>query len=170
MNTNLRFQCRTCGEWHDGLPDLGFDAPMQYHSLNDEERKTIAKKSDDLCSINDQDFFVRGVIELPIVDHDDFFGLGVWVSLKKENFYRYVELFDSKDPSGNGPYFGWLCNRIAGYADTLNLKTNVHLRPAPTRPLVEVEPTDHPIVVHQREGIPLRDVHALIERALHPVR
>jgi hypothetical protein len=76
---------------------------MQYHSLSDEERKTIAKKSD-LCSINDQDFFVRGV------------------------------------------------------------------RPAPTRPLVEVEPTDHPIVVHQRDGIPLREVHALIERALHPVR
>ncbi len=136
--------------------------------MSDEQRKAIAKKSDDLCSINDEGFFVRGVIELPIIGHDRYFGLGVWVSLKKENFYRYVELFDSKDPSGNGPYFGWLCNQLWGYPDTLNLKTNVHLRPAPARPLVKLEPTDHPLAVRQHDGIRLEDVHALIEHAMHP--
>jgi hypothetical protein len=164
----LTFQCRTCGEWHTGLPDLGFDAPYQYGCLNDEQRRTIARKSSDLCSIDNDDFFVRGVIELPIIGRDAYFGIGVWVSLKKENFERYVELFDSKDPSGNGPYFGWLCNRIAGYPDTLNLKTSVHLRPAPARPRIDLEPTSHPLALQQQKGISLDEVQALVEPTLHP--
>lgn len=164
----LKFQCRTCGSWHEGLPDVAFDAPHEYDCLSEVQRKTMARKSSDLCSIGDEDFFVRGVLELPIRGRDDFFGIGVWVSLKKENFDRYVELFDSQDPTGNGPYFGWLCNRIAGYPDTLHLKTNVHLRPAPTRPVVDLEPTDHPLAVHQRSGISLDELQALIEPVLHP--
>jgi len=162
------FQCRTCDSWHEGLPDLGFDAPYEYDCLSDEQRQSIAKKSSDLCSISDEDFFVRGVLELPIVGRADCFGIGVWVSLKRENFYRYVELFDSKDPSGNGPYFGWLCNRIAGYPDTLHLKTSVSLRPAPTRPRIDLEPTDHPLAMQQRDGISLDEVQRLIEPTLHP--
>jgi hypothetical protein len=150
------------------MPDLGFDAPVPYLSLSDEDRRTMATKSDDLCSIDDEDFFVRGVIELPILGKDDYLGIGVWVSLKKENFRQYVQLYDSKDPSGSGPYFGWLCNHIKGYPDTLYLKTNVHLRPAPARPRIELETTDHPLAIHQRNGISMDEVQALIERSLHP--
>jgi hypothetical protein len=165
---NFRFQCGTCSDWHEGLPDLGFDAPFQYSALSDEERRTIATKSDDLCSIAGEDFFVRGVIDLPIIGYEQHFGFGVWVSLKQENFDRYVELFDSKDPSGNGPYFGGFCNRLSGYPDTLHLKTRVHLRPAPARPLIELESTEHPLALHQRNGISIEEVRALIELALHP--
>jgi len=168
MTEVFRFQCGVCGEWHEGLPDLGFDAPLHYHQLSDEERDTVATKSSDLCTINDEDFFVRGVIEIPIQGRDDCFGIGAWVSLKEENFGRYVELYDAEDPSGEGPYFGWFCNRIAGYRETISLKTHLHLRPAPARPSIELEPTDHPLAVQQRDGIGLAEIQALIERALHP--
>ncbi len=167
MTQPYRFQCSACDEWHEGIPDLGFDAPHQYASLSAEQRTTIASKTDDLCTIED-DYFVRGVIELPIVGHDDTFGLGAWVSLSKANFARYVELFRAAEPSADGPYFGWLCNSISGYPDTLFLKTNVHLRPHPKRPLIELEPTDHPLAIHQRKGISLAEVQAIVELALHP--
>lgn len=168
MNEVYRFRCQVCDEWHEGLPDIGFDAPLHYHQLSDEEQDTIATKSSDLCSINDQDYFVRGVIEIPIRGRDDLFGIGAWVSLKEENFRRYVALYDADDPAGEGPYFGWLCNRIAGYPDTLALKTHLHLRPAPARPSIEIEPTDHPLALQQRDGISRAEIQALIERALHP--
>jgi hypothetical protein len=142
---DFRFQCGTCGEWHEGLPDLGYDAPLPYFALTDDERSSIAGKSDNLCSIAGEHFFVQGVIELPIVGQANRFGIGVWVSLKKENFERYAELFDSEDTAKIGPYFGWLCNRVAGYADTLSLKTRVHLQPPPNRPLIELKPTEHPL-------------------------
>lgn len=168
MNEVYRFRCQVCDEWHEGLPDIGFDAPLHYHQLSAEERDTIAIKSSDLCSINDQDYFVRGVIEIPIQDEAECFGIGAWVSLKEANFRRYVELFEVEDPSGDGPYFGWLCNHIASYPDTLSLKTLLHLRPAPARPRIEIEPTDHPLALQQRDGISRAEIQALIERALHP--
>jgi hypothetical protein len=35
----------------------------------------------------------------------------------------------------------------------VNLKTAVHLRDDGVRPYIELEPTDHPLAVEQREGI-----------------
>jgi hypothetical protein len=80
---------------------------------------------------------------------------GVWVSLSPKNFMRYRELFAVDPPSDEGPYVGWLSNQLPGYPETFRLKARVHLRPNGTRPRIELEPTEHPLAVHQREGIPL---------------
>lgn len=37
--------------------------------------------------------------------------------------------------------------------DTLNLKTNVHIREVGMRSFIELEPADHPLAVEQRDGI-----------------
>ena len=50
-------------------------------------------------------------------------------------------------------WFDWLCNMIDGYPDTLSLKTMVRLRDQGERPLIELEPTDHPLAIEQRDGI-----------------
>jgi hypothetical protein len=72
-------------------------------------------------------------------------------ALKKENFDAYVEHPDSAEI---GPFFGWLCTKLDVYAaETLSLKTTVYILGGKLRPLIEVEPTDHPLAVHQREGI-----------------
>jgi hypothetical protein len=170
MQKSHRFRCSVCKDWHDGLPELGFDAPLPYHELSEEEREQ-ANKSDDLCSIADRDFFVRAVIPLRVIDGepDQMWCIGAWVSLKKENYERYIELFNRKEVDGNGPYTGWLCNRIDGYPDTYCLRTRVHLQLAPMRPVIELEPTDHPLAVQQREGIRMREVQALVERVLHSI-
>jgi hypothetical protein len=51
---------------------------------------------------------------------------------------------------------------------TLNLKTNVHTQPVGLRPLVELEPTDHPLAVEQRDGITVARVQEFAERLLNP--
>jgi hypothetical protein len=166
MPGTLQFKCTCCGEWHEGLPDLAFAAPYYYDQLSEEQKKIIAKKSDDLCSIDD-DFFIRGILLLPIVDRDTEFGLGVWVSLSETNFNRYVELFEHPDPTAEGPYFGWFSNRLPGYPDTLSLKTNVHLQPYPQRPRIVLEPTDHPLSIHQHRGIEFDTLQRFLEANLH---
>ena len=42
MTEAFRFRCQVCKEWHEGLPDLGFDAPLHYYQLSEEDRDTIA--------------------------------------------------------------------------------------------------------------------------------
>src|SRR5262249_2624466 len=95
----------------------------------------------------------RGVIAIPVRGQSEPFGFGVWVSQKRENFQTYLANFDTP---AIGPFFGWLCTRIAYYAvSTYGLKTRAHFRGEGLRPLIELEPTDHPLAVDQREGITL---------------
>jgi len=67
------------------------------------------------------------------------------------------------------PFFGWLNTALPFYGDTLNLKTMVHLRDDGLRPLVIVEPTDHPLAVAQREGISTETVEEMVSALLHPI-
>jgi hypothetical protein len=152
---------------HDGLPDISFDAPVYCMEIPEPERPSRVSIGSDLCVIDGTDFFVRGCLEIAIKGTEDLFAWGVWVSLSQRNHERYVELFDADPPAGEGPYFGWLSNRLPGYPDTSRLKTRVYLRPLPQRPRIELEPTDHPLAVHQREGIALEDLLALIGDRLH---
>jgi hypothetical protein len=145
---------------------MAFEAPIQYEQLDPTERQA-ARKSEDVCVIGD-DFFIRATLPLPIVGSSEEFNFGVWVSLSKTNFARYVDLFNATDIAGEGPYFGWLCNRMPWYPDSLLLKTNVHLRPYPKRPWIELEPTDHPLAIHQREGITRETLAEIFAANEHP--
>ena len=149
----MSYRCSTCGAHHEDLPDLGMDYPDQYWGVPEEERAARVEVTEDTCVIDDEHFFIRGVIEIPIHDHPETFGFGVWVSQKKDNFYTYVENFNSADI---GPFFGWLCSSISYYdEETLLLKTMAHFMGGRARPRIEVEPTEHPLSVDQREGISL---------------
>ena len=67
----------------------------------------------------------------------------------------------------DGPYFGWFATRLGQWPETLQLKTHVHLRPPPLRPVIELEPTDHPLAIAQREGISRERHRALALAHLH---
>ena len=131
---------------------MSFAEPHHYLGLGDMQRSNSTLDSD-MCVIEKEDFFVRCVLPIPITDVADYeFMWGVWVSLSRENFRKYVELFDKTDRREES-YFGWLCNRVPTYVDTLHLKTNIHLQPHPSRPRVDLELTDHPLTVDQKQGI-----------------
>src|SRR5262245_16616899 len=160
-------RCATCGETLEAVSDLSFGAPLHYEEIPESERTSRATLTSDTCTIDGQHFFVRGCLEVPVRGQADKFVWGVWVSLSQPNYQRYLELYDRRDIADVGPYFGWLCNRIPGYPDTLLLKTNVHLRPHPIRPSVELEPTDHPLAVHQRQGIEPAELERVIHEGFH---
>lgn len=163
------FLCSCCGQWHDELPlDIGFGAPDPVHEISDDERENRVELNDDFCIMDNEFFFVRGVIEIPITDTEDSFAWGVWVSLSAESFKHATESLKSEEREMEPPYFGWLCNEIPHYSEsTYALKTNVHTQPVGLRPKIELEPTDHPLAVEQRSGITIQRVQSIIETMLH---
>ena len=163
----MQFTCSQCGEVHEGGADLAFDAPYYYYTVPEPERADRCKLGSDLCSIDDEDFFVRGLVEIPILGTDERFAYGVWTSLSRDHFERYVELCDDPRQSEEGPYFGWFSNRIAGYPETLNLKLMAHLRDEKTRPFFVLEPTDHPLALEQRRGISSSRLQEILETHTH---
>jgi hypothetical protein len=168
VEEQFAFKCTTCGKTHVGVPDLGFDVPHQFHTMSDAERRETAQLTADTCVIAGEDFFVRGSLEIPVNGREFAFTYGVWVSLSSKNFQRYQELFERRDRIKEPAYFGWLCNRLPGYPDTLNLKTNVILQSYPLRPRIELQPTEHRLAVEQQEGISIRRLQEILEANEHP--
>ncbi|WP_426366719.1 DUF2199 domain-containing protein [Streptomyces sp. E-08] len=124
--------------------------------------------SSDQCVIKGEHYFVKGLIEIPVIGSDEVFSWGVWASLSRENFSRAADLWDTPGRESEKPYFGWLTTELPVYApSTVNLKVNVHTRPIGERPLVELEPTDHPLAVEQRAGITMDRVREIAEDLLH---
>ncbi len=162
----MSYRCATCGQVHDDLPDLGYALPLYVQDIPEDEREQRVQLSEDLCSVDDEYFFIRGVIEIPIHDYPERFGFGVLVSQKEENFRRYVEHFDSAEI---GPFFGWLSNEIAFYNEsTLELKTMAHFQGQGLRPFIEVEPSDHPLSRDQQGGISLDKAWKIVHVAQRP--
>ena len=105
--------------------------------------------------------------EIPVIDGPEPFSWGVWVSLSEANFLRASEVWYDPQRVNEPAYFGWLCNSLPDYPETLNLKTMVHTRDVGLRPLIELEPTDHPLAVEQRNGITMKRVQEIAEKAHH---
>jgi hypothetical protein len=167
MSLDQTFTCHSCDQPHAGPPMSYFlPAPDQWSPELAANPKNVLEQ--ELCIIEGQGYFVRGLIEIPVPARDDVFSWDVWVSLSRDNFMRTVDLWDEPGRENQPPSFGWLCNAISGYPSTLNLKTNVHARPVGQRPSIELEPTDHPLAVEQRTGITPARVREIAELALHP--
>ena len=145
----------------------GADAPYWYEVIAPEERNRRAELTSDQCIIDQMYFFVRGVIEIPVVDGDGPFSWGVWVSLSEANFLRASELWNAPGREQEPPYFGWLSTEIPGYPSTINLKTHVHTRQVGLCPTIEIESTDHPLANAQRQGMTMARVQELAQQILH---
>ena len=162
------FFCKTCGQVHAELPmDFYAQAPEPYLAVPVKERKARCKLNSDLCVIDGKHFFIRGCLEIPVVDGPRPFVWGIWTSLSKKNFRRTLEMWDRPGKENEPPYFGWLYTSLPVYPNTLRLKTKVHTQPGNLRPLVELEPTDHPLAVEQRNGITMDRVREIAEALLH---
>jgi hypothetical protein len=149
----FRFKCVSCGNWHEGMPTFGANEPFYYHALSPEDRDKRCVLTTDTCVVDGEMCFVRGSIELPVIGAQDPFVWGVWVSLSKASFDTYSAYFDAPKRAHAGPFIGWLSAELPLYPSTQNLKARVHLRDEGIRPLVELEPTDHPLALEQRNGI-----------------
>lgn len=163
------YTCGFCGQHHDEVPlSYRTKAPVYWsETLADDEDSGL---DDELCVIKGEHFFVQGNIEIPILgEQDGVFTWGVWVSLSQDNFARTVELWSIPGRESEPPYFGWLSTDLPIYNphSTINLKTHVITQPVGVRPLIHLEPTDHPLAVEQHHGITRERVQEIAQKVLH---
>ena len=166
----MEFICSTCGKTHDVSEiSFGADAPVQWNLLSDVERAE-SELGGEQCVVVTKDqrhFFVRACLDVPIQATERAFTWGVWVSLSEKSFFEMSDHWEDPERIRLGPYFGWLSSKIPEYPDTMFLKTTVHQRAVGQRPLVELEATDHPLSVDQRNGIDPSRLQEMIVKLLH---
>jgi hypothetical protein len=159
--------CACCGQQHDELPvRWASPAPDYYAAIPESEREVRAELLDDFCSADSEHFFIRGLLEIPIIGREETFGWGVWTTLSRASMEKVQDAWERSDRHSIGPFFGWLNTSLEVYPETLNMKTQVHINPPPFIPSIELEPTDHPLAVEQRRGITLQRVIEIAETLL----
>jgi hypothetical protein len=146
----------------------GADWPSVCEAIPRDEWDRRIELSTDQCIIDHEHFFVRGCLEIPLIEkRGDVFVWGVWVSLSQSNFDRVHTLWHTAGREREHPYFGWLCTALPCYSDTMYLKTDVQTRPVGERPLVKLQPCDHALYAEQRDGITMDRVQEFAEQILH---
>ncbi|MGP8251765.1 MAG: DUF2199 domain-containing protein [Terracidiphilus sp.] len=176
---NLRWKCPSCEEWHYGpCLDFGFSAPSYWSSSYDRgkrwavtEQGEIEKSNksfldEDYCAVDDEHFFVRGVLHLRIVGTDETLRWGIWGSLSRANFEILLKLDASGESANLEPMFSWLSSRIPDYPDTPSVKMHARIQEPGMRPHFELEPTDHPLAQEFHHGILPERVREIMLREL----
>jgi hypothetical protein len=153
--------------------NLGSDRPfgwpddLEKHHLYEDRGFLL---TDDSCVMQNNEFFVRGLLQIPIKDVESkSFAYVVWCSLSRSNFELFERTFGLDEREHLGPWFGWLSSDLAGYPSTLRIKCSVLPQNQKMRPLVELEPTDHPLALEQREGITLARLFEIYAINGHPM-
>jgi hypothetical protein len=177
----LRWKCGGCDEWHSGpMLDLSFDQPAYWARGRDEgsrwdvlpsgelHRNCESFLDEDYCAIDDESFFVRGIIHLPILGAAETFRWGVWGSLSRTNFETLLRMDANRERAELPAMFSWLSSSIAGYPDTLNLKMFAHIQEPGLRPHFWLERCDHPLPIEYHHGISPERVKEIMFRNLPP--
>jgi len=171
MAAIFAYRCSNCDEVHEGSPSFGFNEPLPYTWLS-EDQKAAAHLGNDLCTIPGEEgtnYFVRAVLEVPIHGVDEPFTWGVWVSLSEKSYNRYVDTYD--DPVEGDGFFGWVCNEIGLYPYDKTRAADVLVQLGGMRPKLRLHSGDNeddPLVIDQQNGISVARAQQLAEQAMHP--
>lgn len=135
------YLCHTWGKAHDEVPlSFAADYPDPYANLSREDRDNRALVSSDQCIIDQEQFYLRGCLELPIVGSNDVFLWGVWARVHEKDFDTIHEFWEKEGREHKiGPFKGRLSNSLSIYADTLNLRLRIQILPVGQRPLFILE-------------------------------
>jgi hypothetical protein len=159
----MSWTCATCGESHEDIP-LSFAAeyPDNYANMSAEERDQRAIAGTDQCVIDQNEFYIRGCLEIPLPEGDGSFLWGLWASVWKDDYLEIADCWEE------GPYKGRLANSLKTYSpDTADLKLSIKLQAVGQRPLFIIDDTDHPLGIAQRKGMTNQEVHDLVSLLMH---
>lgn len=140
-----------------GTHTLVFDAP----ALADGDLARKIDHGEDACELDDERFFVRGRLQVPVSDTDTPLEWHVWVGVRASDYVRLVVPESDGAPVRRG-YAGWLANDLAPvYEGTLDLRVTIYADTFGGKPVVVVESHAHPLAMEQREGVTFQRLHEI---------
>jgi hypothetical protein len=164
------FKCTICHKFH-GVEPVSFCSrtPDTYAGIKQADRQHRAMLGTDQCVIDQEQYFLRGIVEIPIVGLDEVFLWGAWARVWQKDYEEMSDFWDTPEREKTiGPYKGRLNNNIPTYEpETFDLKCTLMIQPIGTRPLFVIEEPEHPLAIDQRHGISMNRVLQIASIAYH---
>jgi hypothetical protein len=154
--------CSKCGKVHR-LTDseLVFELPDAIFALSEEQRSEQCQIHEEVCVLDRERFFLRGLLPMPVEGRAEVYRLGVWAEISVEVYRRIHELW--KDPAQfEEPRMpGILANHLPlNEQETAGMPISIQLTGPRTRPEFYVQSAEHPLHAEQTQGI---DEHRALE-------
>lgn len=161
------FTCNICGKVHDELPlDIAYKHPADYFKIPEEERSTRIKLDADVCVIDNEEYYIRGILALPIAGAAQEFCWGLWSKIGERDLRWYVKNWNLEKYEEKINFPGLLSGGIKFYEGSDLLDVRIHPQPGNLRPRFEVVDKEHPLGIAQRNGITMIDVHNFVASLL----
>lgn len=145
---------------------FGGEFPDYYFSVPPNERDQRIKITESLCVVDNEHFFHKGRITIPIIDHTENLVFNVWTSISEENFKKRNDLWEDPNRVNEDPYFGWLQTIVPTYGDTINIKTMTYEQGVGLIPAIKVIEENHPLAIDQQNGINFKTAIGKVEKIL----
>jgi hypothetical protein len=160
------FTCSVCGRFHDErMLDIRMGLPDDIHALPEDEREERVWLSEDFAVLDDERFFVRGLLELPIPELGDRFAYGAWVEVALQDFGKLMKRWT--DPKQFTPVAVVLANELSPYRSTTWLRAELRPTTPDQLPAIELADGEHPLIQDQRRGITAARSDELAAVVLH---
>jgi hypothetical protein len=162
------FFCSGCGQRHEVLPlSFSVKAPRAAAAVPPEKVERRVVINPDQCVIDNERFFLRGRVVVPVHGLPEPFIWGVWAEVGPKNFIRTNQLWKTEGREFEPVYFGYLDTEIPLYGSTVNLQVSVQTQRVGRRPHFTVLEPEHPLALEQRNGISLKRAEEIAAWALH---
>ena len=175
----FRYLCSECGVEHSGSPSFSHLYPPHYFDVPEGLRDEYVVVDTDFCYIKpypdglieNPSWFIRVVLDVPIIDAQEPFTWGVWVSQSKESAEAYMDGFGTDQTDFHS--FGWLTLNLPYYQ---SYDDNGHLQAVPCnvrggtkgqRPKIFIQECDHQLFLDQNSGLSWNKAIEIAELCMH---
>jgi hypothetical protein len=161
------FMLKTFGVTQPGLFTFDLEKPLAWEGgpPQDPNAADIDPRNyllQDFCVIDNRQFFIRTVLELPILgtsgqssSKNTSMAFSLWVSVSALHFDRYGDTFNLANQSELGTFPGKIANRLGSFPETIDLACTVFPQNGDKRPLLAIDDGDHALGQAQRHGVTL---------------
>lgn len=160
--------CACCGAELGDLCDVGVELPSSIAELSEDERSRRATITDEVATLDDEHFFIRANIEIPVHGREHPWVITVWGTLARQNFEKVLDRWDDPARTELGPYFSWVCDTLPGFETTHALPAEMTIRGVGLKPTLRLEESDHPLSRAQHDGLAEHEATELCRGILAP--
>lgn len=162
------YRCPCCDKEYDLPLCFGADVPAQYNLIRDEEKYDRIKIDKSWCVIDDERFFHRGRLTIPIIDNDEDLVYDIWATISQDDFCDRMDLWEDPERVKHAPYTGLLDSNILGYEEKVIGSEIVAIEQEPGYiPKIRLIDPNHPLTIDQQMGISLERAMEIVYNILH---
>src|SRR6266576_2807982 len=147
--------CSVCGQAHSlDQSELVFGLPDELFELSEKERTDRCDISDDVCALDRERFFIRGLLPLPVKGREKVYCIGMWAEVSVEVFGRIYKRWSDPDQADEPRLPATLANQLPLHTwSTHALPVLIQLIGPKSRPEFFVQSREHDLYCEQTAGI-----------------